>query len=68
METRLGPAVRYVDPVLQHWRRHYVGHVRDLVPSCLLKMALNTVSPFSLPRRLVLNGSSLMLVQAIDIF
>ena len=31
METRLGPAGRYVDPFSQHSRRHYVGFVRDLV-------------------------------------
>ena len=31
METRLRPAGRYVDPVFQHSRRHYVGFVRDLV-------------------------------------
>ena len=27
----LGLAGRYVDPVFQHTRRHYVGFVRDLV-------------------------------------
>ena len=31
METRLGPAGRYVDPVFQHSWRHDVGFVRDLV-------------------------------------
>ena len=31
METRLGPAGRYVDPVFQHSQRHFVGFVRDLV-------------------------------------
>ena len=30
METRLEPAGRYVDPVFQHSRRHYVGFVRNL--------------------------------------
>ena len=30
MDTRLGPAGRYVDPVFKHSRRHYVGFVRDL--------------------------------------
>ena len=31
MDTQLGPAGRYVDPVFQHNQRHYVGFVRDLV-------------------------------------
>ena len=31
LETLLGPASRYVDPVFQHNQRHYVGFVRDLV-------------------------------------
>ena len=31
IETRLGQAGRYVDPVFQHSGRHYVGFVRDLV-------------------------------------
>ena len=31
METLLGPAGRYVDPVFQHSRRRYVGFIRDLV-------------------------------------
>ena len=31
METRLGPAGRYVDPVFQHSRRYDVGFVRDLM-------------------------------------
>ena len=30
METRLGPAGRFVDPVFQHSRRHHVGFIRDL--------------------------------------
>ena len=31
METRLGPAGRFSDPVFQHSLRHSVGFVRDLV-------------------------------------
>mgnify|MGYP000913042800 CR=1 FL=1 len=31
METRLGLAGRYVDPVFQQSRRHYVGFISDLV-------------------------------------
>ena len=31
METLVGPAGRYVEPVFQHSGRHYVGFVRDLV-------------------------------------
>ena len=31
METRVGPAGRYVYPVFQHSLRHYVRYVRDLV-------------------------------------
>ena len=31
MDTQLGPAGRYVDPVFQHNQRHHVGFVRDLV-------------------------------------
>ena len=49
METRLGPAGRYVDPVSQHSRRHCVSFVQDLVnlvPSGLLRMQLNTLVSF----------------------
>ena len=31
VETRLGPAGRYVGPVFQHRRPHYVGFISDLV-------------------------------------
>ena len=31
METRLGPPGRYVDPVVWHSRRHFVGFIRDPV-------------------------------------
>ena len=30
METWLGPAGRYADPVFQHSPRHYLGFIRDL--------------------------------------
>ena len=54
MATRLGPAGRYVDPVFQHSRRHHLGCVRELVRAGsvgFLKMLLNTLGSFSLPRR-----------------
>ena len=35
MEAQLGPAGRYVDPVSQRSRRHYVGFVRDLEKAVL---------------------------------
>ena len=31
IETRVGPAVRCVDPVVQDSQRHHVGFVRDLL-------------------------------------
>ena len=31
IETGLGPAGRYVDPVFQHSRRHRMGFIRGLV-------------------------------------
>ena len=71
METRMGPAGRYIDPVFQHSWRHYVGFVRDLVkavPSGLSQMLSGKLLSFSLPRRLVLGGSLFMRVQATDIF
>ena len=49
METLLGPAGRYVDPVVQHCRRHYVW--LKLFPSGLLKMLLNMLVYFSLPKK-----------------
>ena len=53
MEPPLGLAGRHVDPVFQH------SFVRDLVEAGsvgLLKMLLNTLVCFPLPRRLELNG------------
>ena len=43
METRLGPAGRYVDPVFQHSRRHYVGFIRDLVKAGLVGFVQDAV-------------------------
>ena len=64
MEARLGPAGRYVNPVFQYSRRHYVGSIRDM------EEAGSQVGLFSfpLPRRLVLRGSSSMRVPATGIF
>ena len=77
MDTPLEPAGRYVDPFFQHSRRHYVGFVatqcglRDLVKAGsvgFVENAVEHIGPFLSPRRLVLRGSLLMRVQAIDIF
>ena len=43
METRLGLAGRYVDPVFQHSQRHYVGLVRDLVKADSVGFVEDTV-------------------------
>ena len=48
MKTRLGPADRYVDPVFQHSRRHFVGFVSDLVKACsvgFIEEAVEHVGP-----------------------
>ena len=70
METQLGPASRYVHPVFQHSRRHVVRFVRALVKAGSVSFAEDAVEDVGLfflsPRRLVLRGSLLMRVQAID--
>ena len=66
-ETRLGPAVWYVDLLFQHSRRHSVGVVRDLVKAGsvgFVGTAVEHIGLFLLPRRLGLKGSSLMFAQA----
>ena len=71
VETRLGPAARCVDPVFQHSQRHYVGFVCDVVQAgsiVYVEDAVEHGGAFLLPRRLVLRDSSLMRVQATDIF
>ena len=69
METRLGPAGRYVDPVRQHSGRHSVGFVRDLVLAGSVDFVEDAVEPRSLFLLLgMLVLSLLMRVQAIDIF
>ena len=64
VESLLGRAGRYVDPVFQHSRRHYVGFVLDLVVAGSIWFVEDGV----FPRTLGLGCSSLMLVQATDIF
>ena len=54
METQLGPAGRYVDPVFQHSRRHYVGFISDLMKAAsvgFVKWPWNTLVFSSLPRK-----------------
>ena len=71
MDTQLGAACRYVDPVFQHGGRHDVGFVCDLVKAGsvgFVEDAVEHVVSFSLPRKLELRGSLLMRVQATDIF
>ena len=70
METQLGPAGRYVDPVFHHSRRHYVGFTRDLekAGSVVVETAVEHVGLFFVAKKVGLESSSLMLVQATDIF
>ena len=45
MQTRLGPARRYVDPVFQHSQHDYVGFVRELVKAGSVEFVGTTVGP-----------------------
>ena len=71
LDTRLGPAGRYVDPVFQHSSRFYVAFTHELVKTKSVRFVEEAVEHvglfFSLPRRSELRGSSLMCVQVIDI-
>ena len=54
METQLGPAGRYVDPVFQHSRRHYVGFIRDLMKAAsvgFVEMAVEHVGLFFVAKK-----------------
>ena len=69
-EAWLGPAGRYVDPGFQQSRRHCgfrPGSGKSWFHRVCWRYAGQHVGLFLLPRRLVLRGSLLMLVQAIDI-
>ena len=45
MQTRLGPARRFVDPDFQHSRHDYVGFVRELVKAGSVEFVGTTVGP-----------------------
>ena len=71
MEARLRPAGRYVDPVLQHSRRHHVGLIRDLVKAGSFgfgETATEHVGFFFVAKKAGAQRFNVMHVQATDIF
>ena len=71
METRLGPRGLCIDPVFQHSWRHHEGFVCDLVKAGsvgFIETAAGHVGFFFVAKKAGARGSSLMLVQATDIF
>ena len=54
IETRLGPAGRFVDPIYQHSRRHHVGLIRDLEKAGSIgffETAVEHVGPFFVAKK-----------------